>query len=196
MRRASLVPLVVLAPFAVCGRVACAFETEHVESVYQEKHFRCELIAVLEAPAEAVQTVLRDYEAYPDLDGRILEARVLDRPTPATAFIETKLRACFGPFCRTVRRVEEVAESPFELSATTDPERSDVRFGETHTLIEPIDDAHTRITYRTSIVPGFWVPALGGRRWMLATMEEATVELFRNVEERARAHAESVGVDR
>lgn len=186
MRRTSLVPLAVLAPFAV-GRAACAFETEHVESVYQEKQFRCELIAVLEAPAEAVQAVLRDYEAYPDLDGRILEARVLDRPTAATAFIETKLRACFGPFCRTVRRVEEVTESPLELSATTDPERSDVRFGETHTLIEPIDEAHTRIIYRTSIVPGFWVPAFGGRRWMLATMEEATVELFRNVEERAQA---------
>lgn len=193
MRRASLVPLVVLLPLV--GRAACAFETEHVESVYQDKQFRCEMVAVLDAPAEAVQAVLRDYEAYPVLDARILEARILDRPTPETVRLETKLRACFGPFCRTVRRVEDVTESSLELSATTDPERSDVRFGETHTLIEPLDDTRTRITYRSSFVPGFWVPALGGRRWMLATMKDATVELFRNVERRAQARADCVGCD-
>lgn len=192
MRRTSLVPLLALLPFPALGGVAYAFETEHVESLYQDKQFRCEITAVLDAPAEAVETVLRDYEEYPALDERILQARVLDRPTPATVLLETQLRACFGPFCRTVRRVEEVTESPLELSATTDPERSDVRFGETHTLIERIDDSHTRIIYRTSIVPGFWVPALGGRRWMLSTMKDATVELFRNVEVRAQAGAEQV----
>ncbi len=187
MSRPSLIALLcILLPLPVFGEVACALEAEQVESVYQDKQFRCEVVAVLDAPATAVQAVLRDYEAYPELDGRILQARVLGRPTPTTALLETKLRACFGPFCRTVRRVEEVVEAPLELSATTDPAKSDVRFGETHTLIEPVDDSRTRIIYRTSIVPGFWVPALGGRRWMLRTMEEATVELFENVEERAQ----------
>lgn len=187
MSRPSLIALLcILLPFPVFGEAACALEAEQVESVYKDKQFRCEVVAVLDAPATAVQAVLRDYEAYPELDGRILQARVLGRPTPTTALLETKLRACFGPFCRTVRRVEEVIEAPLELSATTDPAKSDVRFGETHTLIEPVDDSRTRIIYRTSIVPGFWVPALGGRRWMLRTMEEATVELFENVEERAQ----------
>lgn len=189
MRPTFLATLVALLPLPVFGGAACALEAEQVESVYEDKQFRCEVIAVLDAPAKAVQAVLRDYEGYPDLDGRILQARVLDRPTPTSALLETKLRACFGPFCRTVRRVEEVIESPLALSATTDPARSDVRFGETHTLIEAIDDSRTRIIYRTSIVPGFWVPALGARRWMLSTMENATVELFRNVEEQARARA-------
>lgn len=172
------------------SHTACAFETERVATAYEEKHFRCEIIATLDAPASAVEAVLRDYEAYPQLDPRILQARVLARPTPNTALLETRVRACFGPFCRTVRRVEEVTEAPAELSAITDPERSDVRFGETHTSIEAVDATRTRIVYRTSIVPDFWVPALGGRRWMLETMESASVTLFRNVEARARTAGE------
>jgi hypothetical protein len=62
-----------------------------------------------------------------------------------------------------------------------------VKFGETHTSIEAIDETRTRIVYRTSIVPGFWVPALGARGWMLRTLEEATVNLFKNVESAAQA---------
>jgi hypothetical protein len=196
-RHSSLVTRAVL---ALCASLllpgfshsACALETERVESAYVEKQFRCEVIALIDAPASAVEAVLRDYESYPELDDRILQARVLARPTPTTAMLETKLRACFGPFCRTVRRVEEVLESPQALSATTDPDRSDVRFGETHTSIEAIDGDRTRVVYRTSIVPDFWVPALGGRRWMLETMESATLTLFRNVEVRARDRTENL----
>lgn len=169
---------------------ACAFETEHIGTAYTHKQFRCELIATLDAPASAVAAVLRDYEAYPELDPRILHARVLARPTASTVVLETRVRACFGPFCRTVQRVEDVIEAPAALSAITDPDRSDVRFGETHTSIEAIDSERTRITYRTSIVPDFWVPALGGRRWMLKEMESATVALFENVEARAREASE------
>ena len=83
--------------------------------------------------------------------------------------------------------IEEVQETPYALSAVTDPARSDVMFGETHTSIEAIDETRTRIVYRTSIIPGFWVPAIGARGWMLRTLEEATVTLFKNVESRAQA---------
>jgi hypothetical protein len=173
------------------GHSACALETESVASEYADKQFRCEVIALLDAPAAAVEAVLRDYEAYPQLDSRILDARILERPNATTAMLETTLRACFGPFCRHVKRVEEVQESVNALSAVTDPARSDVRFGETHTSIEAIDGTHTRIVYRTSIVPGFWVPALGARGWMLRTLEDATLTLFKNVESRARALGEA-----
>jgi hypothetical protein len=191
MRLPILPAVLLLLLLPAFGHSACALETESVESSYAEKQFRCEVVALLDAPAAAVEAILRDYEQYPQLDARILQARVLERPTPTTALLETTLRACFGPFCRKVRRVEEVVESPQGLSATTDPMRSDVRFGETHTSIEAIDASRTRIVYRTSIVPGFWVPALGARGWMLKTLEDATLTLFENVETRAQGEAGS-----
>lgn len=195
MRLAILAALFCTLLLPAFGHSACAFETEYADSTFVEKQFRCQVVALLDAPASAVQAVLRDYEQYPSLDSRILEARVLERPTPHSATLETILRACFGPFCRKVKRVEEVREAHLALSAITDPSRSDVRFGETYTLIEAVGDKQTRITYRTSIVPGFWVPALGGRRWMLRTLEDATLTLFENVESRAQIRSEEAADD-
>jgi hypothetical protein len=61
-----------------------------------------------------------------------------------------------------------------------------VRSGETRTELSGAGHGRTRVIYRTRIVPGFWVPAFGGRRWLLNTLEDATEQLFRNVEGKAR----------
>ena len=143
------------------------------------------MTALLDAPLEQVQAVLRDYEGYRQLDSRILEARVLERPAHFVAVLETTLRVCMGPFCRNVKRVERVEESPLELTAVADAARSDVKFGETHMMLSN-SEGRTRVSYRTSIVPGFWVPAVVGRRWLLNTLEDATTDLFRSIEAKAR----------
>jgi hypothetical protein len=168
---------------------ARAFEIEHSQTRYVNRRYHCELHVRLDAPLEKVQAVLRDYEHYPSLDTRILQARVLERPDPNVALLETTLRACFGPFCRNVKRVERVEESPNALAAIADPARSDVRFGETHTQLSPAEHGGTRVRYTTSITPGFWIPSIVGRRWMLNTLEDATGDLFMNVEMRARQEA-------
>lgn len=170
-------------------RTAQAFEIEHSAALYHDKHYQFEFVALLDAPLDRVQAVLRDYEHYPQLDPRILEARVLERPTDYVAVLETIVRACFGPFCRNVKRVERVEESPLELAAITDASRSDVRFGETRTMLS-VSDGRTRVSYRTSVEPAFWIPRFVGRRWMLKTLEAATTNLFRNVELKAQAESE------
>lgn len=179
-----LAPLVFLA----AGPTAQAFTIEHSAARYADRRYHCELTVTLDAPPERVEAVLRDYERYPMLDARILDARVIGRPQENVATLATTLRACFGWFCRNVHRIERVEERPDGLIAITDGERSDVRFGETHTLLEAADGG-TRVTYRTSITPDFWIPSLVGRRWMLNTLDQATRELFRNVEAQAREEA-------
>jgi hypothetical protein len=168
-----------------------ALEIERAEALYTpDKHFQFEFVALLDAPADKVEAVLRDYERYPQLDARILDARVMERPADYAVILATTLRACFGPFCRNVKRVERVEESPLELKAVTDPARSDVKFGETRTMLS-ISEGRTRVSYRTSIIPGFWVPAIAGRRWMLNELREATIELFGNVEIKAKEEVAS-----
>jgi hypothetical protein len=166
---------------------AHAFEIERSETRYADRQYQYDLIVTLDAAPDRVESVLRDYENYPSLDGRILAAHVLERPEADVAILETTLRACFGPFCRTVKRIERVKESPNLLLAVTDPSRSDVRSGETRTELSGAGQGRTRVIYRTRIVPGFWVPAFGGRRFMLGTLKDATEQLFRNVEGKAQA---------
>jgi hypothetical protein len=169
---------------------AGAFEIEKSDTRYVDRRYQCELSVKLDAPPDKVEAVLRDYERYPSLDTRILQARVLERPEPNVVVLETTVRVCFGWFCRNVTRVERVQESQHALAATADPHRSDVKFGETSTQLAPDENGGTLVHYRTSITPGFWIPAVVGRRWMLRTLEDASGDLFMNVEMRAKKEQE------
>lgn len=173
------------AVFLLASHAGFAFELESAEPQFVEGEYRFAMTAVLDAPLEAVERILRDYENYPALDSRILEAKVTERPEDGVVLLQTKVRACFGPVCRGVKRLERVEESPGTLLAITDPKHSDMKFGETRTELA---DAHgrTRVTYQTRLKPGFWVPALLARRMMLETLEDATIDLFRSVEARAQ----------
>jgi hypothetical protein len=172
---------------------AQGFDIEKSETRYANRRYQCELRIRLDAPLDRVEAVLRDYEHYPALDTHILQSRVLGRPSPNVAMLQTTLRACFGPFCRNVTRVERVEELPHELAAHADPARSDVKFGETVTRLSAAEQGGTLVRYRTSITPGFWIPSIVGRRWMLNTLKSATGDLFMNVEMRANESATQAG---
>lgn len=191
-RPAAITALFLVASLAASSCVH-AFAIERAEARYADKRYQFELVATLDAPVERVQAVLRDYERYPALDPRILESRVLERPQSDVVTLQTTLRMCFGPFCRNVKRVERVEEAESGLSAVADPQRSDVSAGETHTTLAAVDN-RTRVTYRTSIAPAFWIPRVVGRRWMLNTLHDATIELFKRVEQRAQADSDASAV--
>lgn len=180
--------IAVLFVAAALAAPAHALTIERAESRYADKHYQFEFVAILDAPVARVEAVLRDYENYPKLDARILEARVAERPNGHTAVLATTVRACFGPFCRNVKRIERVEESPLELKAISDPARSDVKFGETHTMLS-VSEGRTRVSYRTAIAPAFWMPPIAGKRWLLSTLSEATVHMFKNVELEAQKQA-------
>ena len=176
----------VLAAASLWTGAAGAFEIEHSETRYADKRYQCDLNVRLDAPLDKVEAILRDYEKYPLLDARILQARVIDRPAPNVATLETTLRFCMGWFCRNVNRVERVEESQHALAASADPSRSDVKYGETRMQLSAGEDGGTIVHYRTSITPAFWIPSVVGRRWMLRTLQDATGNLFMNVEAKAR----------
>jgi hypothetical protein len=176
----------VLAAASLWAGAAGAFEIKHSETRYADRRYQCDLNVRLDAPIDKVEAVLRDYEKYPALDTRILEARVIDRPAANVAMLETKLRLCLGWFCRNVNRIERVEESQHALAAVADPSRSDVKYGETRLQLAPGEHGSTLVRYSTSITPGFWTPSVFGRRWMLHTLEDATTDLFMNVEMKAK----------
>lgn len=172
---------------ALAAPDAFAFELQFAEAKFVDEEYRFEMTAVLDAPVEYVERVLRDYESYKSLDARILEAHVIERSEEQhVATLATILRACVGPICRNVKRVERVEESPLGLLAVTDASRSDMKFGETRMQLADVAEGRTRVTYKTRLKPDFWIPALIARRIMLTTLEDATIALFQNVEKRAQ----------
>jgi len=164
---------------------ASAMDIERAEAIYKDREYRVELTLVIHAPVASVTAVLRDYANYPTLDASILDAKVLSRPAANQVVLYTKLRACSGLFCRTVNRVERVHEGELELLAEVVPEQSDVVSGRTHTAIQE-SNGYTRVSYRTAVVPRFWVPSFIGRPLMLRKLRETSLDLFRHIEARAK----------
>jgi hypothetical protein len=163
---------------------AVALEVVSLDTAYREQAFHIGLVATLDAPLAAVERVLRDYESYPQLDPRITEARILERSGPTELLLATRLRACAGIFCRNVGRVERVEEGRHELIARTLADRSNLRSGYARTILTA-ERERTRVRYEAHLEPAFWVPRLLAAGLALRTLENATLTLFENIEQRA-----------
>jgi hypothetical protein len=170
-----------LAGSALGALPAHALTVQHAVTHFREGRYELELEATLNASAAEVQRVLRDYTRYPQLDVRVIEAKVLEQAGDNELLLYTRVRACVTFICRTVHRVERVEERPNELTATALPERSDVKFGLTQSQWQSLEPHVTRIVYRTQIEPKFWVPRIG-RRAMLNALRDATIGLLKQVE--------------
>jgi hypothetical protein len=173
---------------SVCAGIApvYALTIEHAHTQFENGRYELELEATLNASSDAIQRVLRNYTRYPELDARVLDAKIVEQVASNELLLYTRLRACFAFVCRGVERVERVREFDGGLEATALPGRSDVKFGLTRTELTPIDPQTTRLVYRTQIEPKFWIPRIIGRRAMLNTLRDTTVDLFKQVEIVAR----------
>jgi hypothetical protein len=176
---------IALALAAPAAPPAHAFDLRSVDVAVNGNDYRVTLDAVVNAPVERVARVLTDYAGYVALDPRIRSSEVIDGGNGRNSLIRTSIRACIGPFCRTVERVERVAYAQGRLVAEALPERSDLQLGVTRTEWRAEGDG-TRIRYRAEFQPDVWVPEFVARRYVAGTLRESVLELFQNVEARAR----------
>jgi hypothetical protein len=164
---------------------AHALTVEQLESRFDAGRYFITLEAVLDAAPSAVGVVLKDYEAYPALDSSIRSSDRIGVEPDGSVLLRTRIQACEGIFCRRVTRVERIAEGPDSLLATVIPGRGELLSGVTRTRWQA-QGSGTRVNYQAEFEPDFWVPALIGRRFAGHMLRESTLELFRNIEERAR----------
>jgi hypothetical protein len=162
-----------------------ALTVDQLESRFIDGRYRISLQAVLDAVPSAVGAVLKDYEAYPALDPSIRSSERIGVGPDGSVLLRTRIQACEGLFCRRVTRVERIAEGPDSLLATVIPVRGEVLSGVTRTRWQA-EGGGTRVDYQAEFEPDFWVPAVIGRRFANHMLRESTLELFQNIEERAR----------
>ncbi len=144
-----------------------------------------EFEALLEAPPAAVMAVLTDYARYPQLDPRVVVAR-LDGEEDGRRVLYTVLNGCLGSvFCHSMERYERLTESATVLIAESIPGRGDMRTGYSETEVRAAQGG-ARVRYRTEFEPAFWMPHWLVRRAMLKTLEQGTRNMFQNVESLAR----------
>lgn len=168
----------------LCTAVATgadAMTIEYLNVSEQEHAYVVEFGAVLDATPDAVMAVLKNYTGYPELDGRVEEAR-LEGELSGRPLLYTRLRGCVGSvFCRAMERYEVLTEQGYLLVAEVIPGRGDVARGRTETRLERRGKG-THVSYSTSFEPAFWIPRWVVRSAMRRTLEEGTRNMFANVE--------------
>jgi carbon monoxide dehydrogenase subunit G len=133
-----------------------------------EQQYRIEASFLVDAPLAVVHALLTDYEQLPRLSPSILESEVVDAPTQVR--VRTLIRACVLIHCQTLRRVEDVRESPRRLVAVIVPEQSDFAAGRTEWRLTPVQDS-VRVEYRAQLEPGFQLFPLVGPALMKSGLE-------------------------
>ncbi len=145
------------------------------------------LSARLEAPIDAVFSILTDYVRLPELHDTIEESRVVDQPDANTADVFTRIRGCVAFFCRSLTRTERVTSvAPSHIEAVILPETGDFDAGLVRWDMRALGDNVTHVDYVAEIRPRFWVPPLIGPRLLSQAMRKTTGELLEAVEVRAR----------
>jgi hypothetical protein len=158
MRRARIAAgFAIVALFAAAG--AGALEIRKLDVERAGEIYRMEAVAEIPIPREVAFAILTDYENLDQLDPKVLESRVLERPAANVAIVWLRVRGCVAFVCKVMEQVERVEERPpDEIVVTLLPERSDLDLENARWRLEALE-AGTRLSYTLEIDPGSWVPA-------------------------------------
>jgi uncharacterized protein YndB with AHSA1/START domain len=136
------------------------------------------------APRERAWAVLTDYEGIAAISETVRESRVVERDG-AEVVVETVSRACYGPFCRTMRHRQHATETaPSRIVLVTDPAHSDFANGRAEWTLEERDGG-TVIAYTMSIRPTAFIPPVLGPPFVRHLIGREVTEIIAGVERRA-----------
>ena len=164
-----------------------AADVSKIEVGHGHGRYRLSMEAYLSAPPGAVFSVITDYENIHRLHRRIRESRVTRRLDARTVEVYTRMHGCVAAlFCKTLRRVERVTESPpEEITAIVLPQQSDFRSGRVLWRLRPEGEG-TILRYENHMEPDFWVPGLLGDDLLARSLLRTARDMIERVEALAR----------
>ena len=180
----------VTASLAALGGAAVAFSATLDRVDLSETDGRYQLVADswLDASPAAISAVLLNFkdDAYVQISEIYKESDVLEPDTDGTPLVYTRVQGCVMLFCRSMNRVERLeVVSPTFIRSSAVPERSDFRFAISEWTLTPEGEG-TRIHYRMSLEPDFWLPPMIGPTLLRRVLLRGGVEAVDRIEELAQ----------
>src|SRR5262245_49725711 len=141
--------------------LAHGLEVSQLDVRHEGQRFFMTAVAEVAVPQDVAFAILTDYEHLDQLDPKVLESRLIERPSPNVALVWMRVRGCVAFMCKELEQVERVEENaPGEIIVAVLPERSDVKVETARWQLEPTENG-TRLTYTLEMEPGTWVPVIG-----------------------------------
>jgi hypothetical protein len=167
---------------ALAGPSLHAAEFLETEVTHADGRYRLRFEVRLNAEVVQVHHRLTDYDRLDRLSNLIVASRQLpDGPSGATR-VHQSLRACVLFLCRTAQRVLEVETADNgDILTRTDPSASDFEHGE-ETWQILAEGRGTRLRYRASLTPNFFIPPFIGPWLLKSRLHEELETLARRLE--------------
>lgn len=178
MRAAShslLLLLACLSGVATAGQIDQVTVNRDGRSIVSEADF------VIDAPRKAVIEAFSTFAELEKLNPAILESHS-EPADDGKQLVTTRLRDCVAMFCRTVTLVERVeVTADGTIRADIAPDRGDFKSGHTvWTFIAAGEQ--TKVSYRSTVEPDFWLPPLLGPRAMRRALKRQITASAENLE--------------
>jgi len=175
--RVCLPALVFLSHLSVASELNVFSVTE------RDGEFESRIEALIDAPAEYVYAVITDYKHIYRINPSIVESELLPAEDDGVVRVRSRIQHCLSFFCTEVDMVEDVREvDDGLLVATTVPEISSFKSGTAMWHIRPFGKEGTRIQYRASIKPDFFIPPVIGSLFIKANIRKELTTSFTRIE--------------
>ena len=168
--------LVSLCLFISSGSLLAA-ELTNIDVQRKGKRFYMDSTLLIDAPVEAMYSVLTDYNSMHQFSRGIVHSQDVTPDSEGKPRVYTHIRGCVAFLCRSIERVERLDTiKNKQIIATLDPSVSkNVAWNISTWDLEALDllpdnknsknseiKTGTRIRYRMEFEPDFWVPPLIG----------------------------------
>jgi hypothetical protein len=188
MRRALL--LLALAGWLMPLAVLAADADIHVSYDGARLEFRFD--ALIRAPAESVQAVLREYDRLDRVFPLVARSQPVPSPQKGVDRVSTLMRGCILFLCRELPHTVDIRYIPDNWSsAITVPELSRMRKGHVSWRVDPetTDGDHARMQMYGYLEPDFQVPRLLGPPLVRAWVRSEFLENIGRIERAALARS-------
>jgi hypothetical protein len=152
--------------------------------------FEVQIVALFDAPAEYVYKVITDYKHIYHINPSIIETQILPPPRDDIARVRNRLERCIAVFCIEMDLVEDIAEvNKWHLVVTAVPELSSFKSGRTMWHVRSFGDGRSRVQYRSSLEPKFFIPPLIGGAIVKSILQDEITTSFIRIECHAKIMA-------
>ncbi len=157
----------VLAVVGICTTATVLPATVRTIDVqYDDGVYRVVSDTYVDAPREAIFEVLTDYERFGRISSAYTDYGFMKPDADGVPIVYTTMEGCVLFFCVSMRRVERMElAAPSSIRTEALPEQSDFKSSVSEWTLVP-EAGGTKMTYRLTMEPDFWIPPLIGP-WVL-----------------------------
>jgi len=142
---------------------------------------------VINAPAEAVRSILTDYANLDRLNGSITTSRIIGTDRNGTVRVLTRMENCILFFCMDLQKVEDVMEDEQgRILVAMVPDSSSFRSGQAVWEVQDTGGQITRVIHHAELEPDLWIPPWMGTAILKNSLRSKILESFEKLDCLAR----------